>query len=92
MAGKIRSIEKKILNIPSYNVKVADATCCGDCFDAGFLYGYLKEYSFEESLRFGNACGGLQATKLGSYKFKNIREVEEFINNNKLREETNEKI
>ena len=92
LIGKINSTEKKILRISSYNINVLDTICCGDCFDAGFLYSYLNGFSFEESLRFGNACGGLQATKLGSYKFKNIKEIKEFVNNNNLREENNAKI
>ncbi len=83
--GEKNDTKKKILKILPYNVNVVDTTCCGDCFDAGFIYGYLKEFSFEECLRFANACGALQATKLGSYKFKNIKEINDFMDNNKVK-------
>ena len=37
----------------------------GDCFDAGFLYGWLKGEPAEKCLRIGNLCGALSTRSLG---------------------------
>jgi sugar/nucleoside kinase (ribokinase family) len=42
-------------HVPIYKVKTVDTSGAGDCFAAGFLCGILKEWSAEESARFGNA-------------------------------------
>lgn len=86
LIGKERdnSKEKEAIYIPPYNIDVVDTSCCGDCFDAGFVYSYLQRFSFEEGLRFANACGALQATKLDSYGFEGIKEIENFMNTNRL--------
>jgi acarbose 7IV-phosphotransferase len=36
-----------------------DANGAGDSFFSGYLYGYLKERSVEESLKLGTICAGL---------------------------------
>ncbi len=77
--------EKNVICMPPYDIDVVDTTCCGDCFDAGFVYSYLKGFSFKKSLLFANACGALQATKIGSYRFKGIKEIEDFMDKNKLK-------
>jgi len=68
----------------SYDIDIVDTSCCGDCFDAGFIHSYLHNYKFEEGLGYANACGNLQATKLGSYKFGGVGEIKDFINKNRL--------
>lgn len=45
--------------------RTIDTTGAGDCFNAGFIYGILRDYSLENSLIFGNICGGLSVTAIG---------------------------
>lgn len=70
---------EKVIRMKPYSIEVVDTSCCGDSFDAGFVYQYINGINFEESLLFANACGALQATKPSNYKFKNIEEIEDFM-------------
>ena len=48
---------------PVYQVKdIVAALGSGDCAIAGFLAGYLKGYSVEDCLRYGNAAGSRNVT------------------------------
>lgn len=44
---------------------VCDTTGAGDNFDAGFIYGYLNDFSFENSLRIANLCGANSVEQIG---------------------------
>jgi len=49
-----------------FRVVLADTTCCGDSFDAGFLTAWLQGKTPQECLEWGNACGALVASAPGN--------------------------
>jgi len=63
--GAIGLDSNGVIAIPPLNVQIVDTTGAGDSFNAGFLFGYLKELSFRESIIYGNICGGLSVTAPG---------------------------
>jgi len=52
-------------NHSGFRVPVVDTTGAGDCFDAGFLYGWVKGWSLDRCLALGCACGALSVSALG---------------------------
>jgi sugar/nucleoside kinase (ribokinase family) len=59
----VRNGEK--VRVDSIPVDVVDTVGAGDSFDAGFLYGYLNEWSIEKSLRLACVCGALSTQRAG---------------------------
>lgn len=54
-----------------------DTTGAGDCFAAGFLCGYIKQYSLEKCATIGNRFAGKIITKIGARFGENeIRELQ----------------
>jgi sugar/nucleoside kinase (ribokinase family) len=47
-------------------VDVKDTTGAGDCFVAGFLYGFLKKWDLELIAKFANVVGGACVTEQGA--------------------------
>lgn len=56
----------RCVRAPGLEVQVADTTCCGDAFDAGFTHALLAGLPLEVCLRRGNACGALMASVVGN--------------------------
>jgi sugar/nucleoside kinase (ribokinase family) len=65
-AGAIAAAEGQTYEGPGLCIEVADTTCCGDAFNAGFLHQWLAGKGIEACLRLGNACGALVATAPGN--------------------------
>ena len=63
--GALARSGAQVWRAPSIPVEVVDTTGAGDCFNAGFLYAYLKGEPIETCLRCGNICGGLSVTQCG---------------------------
>ena len=53
------------VQVPSISVNVVDTVGAGDSFDAGFLYGYLNQWSLAQSLRLACICGALSTQRAG---------------------------
>lgn len=47
---------------------VVDTTGCGDIFHGVFLYGVLKHFPLEKSVRYASAAGAIVSTRLGGRK------------------------
>ena len=68
--------------VPGFTVLEVDPTGAGDCFDAGFLAGWLNGYSLAEAAKLANACGALAVTVKGPVAGAGkLKQVEDFIDN-----------
>lgn len=64
-AGAIAFQGENSWRAASLSVDVIDTIGAGDSFDAGFIYGHLKHWSIEKSLRLACACGSLSTQAHG---------------------------
>ncbi|GAB4189115.1 MAG: carbohydrate kinase family protein [Roseiflexaceae bacterium] len=78
-AGAVARRQGEQAQAPALPVAVLDTTGAGDCFNAGFLYGYLRDRSLEESLRCGNICGGLSTTAFGGRAVPTVEQLEALL-------------
>jgi sugar/nucleoside kinase (ribokinase family) len=58
----------EIRTVPADPVDVVDTTGAGDCFNAGFLAGWLSGLPIEQSLTLGVICGSASVTDFGGYR------------------------
>ena len=62
------------------NIKVVDATGCGDSFAAAFVFGYMRGWSLKNIGLFANAVGAITAAQRGAMEGAgSFDEVERFI-------------
>ena len=74
-----------IINVPCFPTTVVDSTGAGDSFDAGFIYGMVKGYSLENSLKLANFIGSLSVSAIGgSTGIPSTKELWEKIENLKV--------
>ncbi len=71
---------RKIYYCPAIKIKVKDTTGAGDCFNAGFIKGWLNGALIIECLIWGNIVGGLSTTELGGTgKIVRVTDVEKYL-------------
>jgi sugar/nucleoside kinase (ribokinase family) len=71
---------EQVVRMPGIHVEaVVDTTGAGDCFNAGFLYGYLKGASLEGCLRYANLLGGISVTGHGVSQVPRCEQVEALV-------------
>ena len=63
--GSLTLQDGKLLRVKGIDSEVVDTTGAGDCFNAGFLSGWVKGRPLEECLLRGNICGGLAVRQAG---------------------------
>jgi len=75
--GSLAVQGEQVVHAPGIKVEtVVDTTGAGDCFNAGFLYGYLKGESLEGCLRYANLLGGISVTGHGVSQVPRREQVE----------------
>jgi len=67
-AGAIGLADGLVRAVPADPVTVVDTTGAGDCFNAGFLAGWLGGLPLEESLTLGVICGSRATEDHGGYR------------------------
>ena len=63
--GALGASQSQRVRVTSIPVNVVDTVGAGDSFDAGFIYGYLNQWSMEKSLQLACVCGALSTQKAG---------------------------
>ena len=59
----------EVVRVHAPSVAVVDGCGAGATFSAGFIYGHLKGWSLEESVRFATAAASLKVTRPGLQMF-----------------------
>ena len=78
--GALAAQGEQITRAPAIHAgQVVDTTGAGDCFNAGFLYGYLKGESVETCLRYANLLGGISVTGHGVSQIPAREQVESLL-------------
>lgn len=66
--GASAIVDGRRIEVPTEPVVPVDTTGAGDCFNAGFLYGWLRGLRPEICLGLGNLCGGAVVRSFGGYR------------------------
>jgi len=66
----------EIIRVYAPQVKAVDGSGAGATFSSGFIYGHLKGWSLEETIRFAIAAASLKVTRSGLKMFS-IKEIKE---------------
>lgn len=64
--GALARVGDRRIEVPSVSIQCVDSTGAGDCFNAGFLYGWLKGEPLERCIQAGNICGAVSTTAHGT--------------------------
>lgn len=62
----VKSRDGKQIYAPAFKVKAIDTTGAGDGWNAGLLFGLLKNWDLEKCVKIANAVGALVVTKRGA--------------------------
>ncbi len=63
--GAVARFKRKSIYVRALKTDSIDPTWAGDCFNAGFIYGLLKGWAVERSLKLANVIGGLKTKRIG---------------------------
>jgi ribokinase len=78
--GCVAKWERGVFAFPAFPIDVVDTTGAGDAFHGGFIYGLLRDWSVEETIRFASAVAALNCRELGGRSgLPTLAEVERFL-------------
>ena len=67
--------EGKFIKSNAFKINVKDTTGAGDNFAAGFLHGYINNYSLSKCSELGNYCAAETVKVIGARPDSNIKEL-----------------
>lgn len=74
--GSLVAQGEQVIRVKAPHVHVVDGCGAGATFSAGFIYGHLRGWMLEESVRFATAAASLKVTHPG-LKMSTIPEIQE---------------
>jgi sugar/nucleoside kinase (ribokinase family) len=78
--GSVARRGDDVIRVPALpDAEIVDTTGAGDCFNAGFLYGYLGGMPIKRCLQLGNIVGGLSTRARGTQAVPTLEEVEPLL-------------
>ena len=78
--GSVAITSDETVSSPGFKVKAVDTTGAGDVFHGAYLYGHVKGWSLEKTLRFANAAAAIMCTgQSGWDDIPTLRQVEDFL-------------
>lgn len=66
--GSMALVDEEVYEVPSRPTTAVDATGSGDSFNAGFLYGWFRNFPPDTCLALGNLCGRAAVQNYGGYR------------------------
>ncbi len=66
--GALAAVGGELVRVPAEPARVVDATGAGDCFNAGFLRGWLAGLAVVDCLTLGAVCGARAVESFGGYR------------------------
>jgi sugar/nucleoside kinase (ribokinase family) len=66
--GAIALVDGRLVDVPAEPAEIADTTGAGDCFNAGFLRGWLADLPVEHCLTLAGICGARAVETFGGYR------------------------
>jgi len=78
-AGSIAKTKEGVFRQPAFPVLPLDTTGAGDCFNAGVIFGLLREWDTPKTLRFASALAAIVISRRGKDRCPALDEVEEYL-------------
>jgi len=66
--GALAASRDELVEVPAFEVQVADTTGAGDTFDGGFVAAWLRGEPLRRCLEVAAACGALTTTQAGGFR------------------------
>lgn len=63
--GSVTYADDRIIIIPAFPIEAVDTTGAGDVFHGGYIYGLLRKWSLESTIRFASAVAAMKCRKVG---------------------------
>lgn len=80
LGSRVHLPDGDVVEAKGFRSDVQNTLGAGDAFAAGFLYGYLHDWTWHQAARFGNACGAFVVGRHGcSASCPTLEEVMVFV-------------